>query len=168
LLTEKEKIVSDIFEQLSNTAGYGVTKETYQETRDRLTKKWGMQASWTDVTRAVHVQLSLRFAKEGNFQHLAWLESSMANFLWQNHADFRNSQLQSARYNLMLFKKAGAKSAWVDVSTSGCTACKSLDGKTFDITDALRNIPIPPKDCTCKPDENLARGYCTCLLYANF
>lgn len=169
LLTEKEKVISDIFERLSNTTGWNVTKETYQKTQDELTKKWGAQASWNDVTRAVHINLMRRFAIEGDFQQMAWLEASMANFLWQNHASFRNSQLQSAGYNLMLFKKLGAKSAWVNTSIYGrCVACEKLNHQIFDITDALYDIPIPPKDCTCTFDKNLASGYCVCQLVANF
>lgn len=168
LLTEYESLISDTFQSLTNTVGFDVTLDTYKITQANLSAKFKTQASWSDVTWSIFNQLAFKFAKVGDLEHLSAVYSGMANFLWHSHKDFRKCMSESVRHQLLLFKRYGFKTARVYAySFGGCKACEALTDKTFNVDEALKNIPLPPEGCTCILDKNLEAGYCVCSLAAN-
>lgn len=168
LLTEDESLISDTFESLTSTVGFDITIDTYKTTQAELSTKFKSQASWSDVTWSIYNQLTLKFAKVGDLDHLSAVYSGMASFLWHSHKDFRKCMAESVRHRLLLFKQYGFKTARVYAYSFGdCKACEALTDKTFGVNEALKDIPLPPKDCTCVLDKNLEAGYCGCSLAGN-
>jgi len=67
LLTEDEAFTSNIYERLTTSYGFDVTRTTYETVRTELTQQFGQPASWGDVAWSIHQQLADRFAKAGDF-----------------------------------------------------------------------------------------------------
>ena len=79
-----------------------------------------------------------------------------ARLLHQLGKDFFRMLQESAKCELYDYQARGIDKA--ELLTAGETSyskCQSLNGKIFNVTEALEAMPIPVKDC-----EN---GFCRCL-----
>lgn len=166
LLNHEQMRVSDAFESLSSSYGFGVNRKTYDNVKTKLSEKFGREASWLDVTWSVYQVLAEKFAKKGDFEKLSYVYPRQAQFLSEEGEDFQNSLRESFRYRLMHMASLGAHSVWIQAQ--GCAVCEELKGITYDIKSIELDLPLPPKGCVCQMDKNLKTGYCICDFVAIF
>jgi len=74
----------------------------------------------------------------------------------ENNKNYTISNQEDMRDRLLRYQDSGCSG--VRVSTSGdsrvCPACAKQQGKFYSMKDALKEMPLPCKDCTA--------GYCRC------
>lgn len=80
-----------------------------------------------------------------------------------NH--FKDS-LKNKNTTLLRYKRNGVKNVQI-LSSGGCKACIELHGVVFAIDDALKNMPIPCKECTFQLHNEIPR-WCRCTYVAFF
>jgi len=87
----------------------------------------------------------------------------MAQFLNKRGKDFFHLLQQSKKMELLYYKKMGMDEVEI---IACCPSCKKLEGKSIKIDDALKNMPLPYKNCT-NILYNKKRGFCTCIYSAS-
>lgn len=83
-----------------------------------------------------------------------------------NSEDHFKNKSEEERARLLGYKQSGLKKARI-VSVGGCQACIKLTGKVMVIDDALKEMPIPVKDCTFNLHGKVP-GWCRCRYVAYF
>ena len=97
-----------------------------------------------NILRNLYYELALIANKEGkNFFHL--LQKSM------------EMELKEMKKTGVLEKVKILATGYDDV----CEECSKLNGKIFSIKEALRQMPIPNRNCTTSIDGG-KRGFCRC------
>lgn len=163
LLTEADALISDEFEMLSSTVTFPVTKESYQATQRELTQRFGTEAGWDDVAWSTYQQLAEMFARQPDFGQLAIVYACMASHMHKRHKPFSSYLEEAFRYQIRNMQQMNFRKVRITAYGYDCSACESLNDKTYKITDDLvENPPLPPLECTCLIDKKLAPGYCIC------
>jgi hypothetical protein len=89
--------------------------------------------------------------------------SQLAVYAEEEGRQFINYLIEAARCELLRYKQQGVKK--VEILTSGlgnaCAACAAHAGKTFDINNALRLMPLPCPTCT-RTLSGSRLGFCRC------
>jgi len=70
-----------------------------------------------------------------------------------------NQKIEKSR--LLNYKRSSVLKKVQISSVGGCEACQELDGKVFTIDEALKEMPIPNKECTFQLHGKIPR-YCRC------
>jgi len=74
----------------------------------------------------------------------------------ENNKEYFNSTLDDMKERLLRYKESSCSGVKISTSCDErvCPACAKNQGKFYTIAEALRDMPIPNKDC--------ASGYCRC------
>jgi len=140
----------------------GIPKRAFAQKKKYLSKKWGREAPDSGVIWTFLNELLEKEAKSGNLHRLSTLYYMMAQFLDEEGKDFFPLLVESSKWELMDLKQRGFTKVEVNTvrDTYVCPACQQLAGRVFSIDDAVRQMPIPCKECThvvhSKP------GFCRC------
>lgn len=162
-LTQKDAMAVDWLKRLRD---YGLDEADYFSMNSELAKRFGRQPFSTDVIWGLFSKLILLNSKD--FQFIGSLRYSMALFLYQEGRDFFPELQESARMELMSFRKDSIKKAEIHTcKEASCEACRALDGTVLTVKDALKLMPIPCNDCTHSLGKN-NRGFCRCRYLAHF
>jgi len=144
-----------------NLERYDITNEQFEKEKKELSKRFKKKASDNDVVWSLFNKLILKHIS--NFSKLSSIYYDMALFLNDEGKNSYDMKYQSTKMQLLDFKQQGVKKVrWV--SSAGvrtCEKCKSLNGKIYLIERALKNMPLPLKDC-----KNLENG-CRCCWVAS-
>jgi len=149
---------------LNNLKQYGITEKDFHIHKDKLSKKFGQEASGQDVIWSIFNEL---LTKIKDLHTLKMIYYEMALFLNEEGKDFFTVLQQSAKMELMQFKKEEFTKK-VRILTAGedsCEACQRLENMVFTIEEALEKLPIPCKECTRKLYDK-TRGFCRCCYVA--
>ena len=149
---------------LSNLKQYRITEKDFGIHKDKLSKKFGQEASDRDVIWSIFNEL---LTKIRDLHSLKMIYYEMALFLNEEGKDCFTVLQQSAKMELMKFKQEGfiKKVRILIGGEDSCEACQRLKNKVFTLEEALENMPIPCKECTHKLyDEK--RGFCRCCYVA--
>lgn len=144
----------------------GISTRAFAQKKKYLSKKWGREAYDGDVIWSLLNELLQKEAKSGDLHRLSTLYRKMAWFLDEEGKDFLPLLVESAKWDLMDLEQKGFPKVEIHTlrDTYVCPACQQLAGKVFSIEDALRQMPIPCKECTMvlrsKP------GFCRCSYYS--
>ena len=76
------------------------------------------------------------------------------------------SKFDEERMRLLEYKRSGLEKVRV-VSVGGCLECIDIMGKVLTIDDALKEMPLPVKECTFKLHGKIP-GWCRCRYVAYF
>lgn len=69
-----------------------------------------------------------------------------------------------ARSTLRRYQKSGTKRVRISLAGDSCSACREQSGKVYLIEDALKDMPIPCKNCTFDlHGEHASIGWCRCV-----
>lgn len=132
-------------------------KEYEKEARIEADKQWA------ELNKDV-VELS----KSRDWDAVSYKYFQMALQLQEEGKDFFHVLQESTRFKLRYFKKDGITR--VSISDSGeasCPACRNQRGKIYSIEDALKEMPIPCKDCTFDLHGiHASVGWCRCVYVA--
>jgi len=147
-------------EWLDSLEQYGVTKRDFELHKRRLSEESGREPSDEDVIGSLLGNLA---AKTRDLQKRKMIYYEIALFLDQQGKDPFEALQQSARMDLMKFKKDGFVRR-VSILTAGqdsCEVCRRLQGRVLTIEEALEKMPIPCRECAHRMhDED--RGFCRC------
>jgi hypothetical protein len=72
-----------------------------------------------------------------------------------------NDKRKEEKSRLLNYKRSSVFEKVKISSHGGCEACQELHGKIFTIDEALKEMPIPNKECTFIFDGKIPR-YCMC------
>jgi hypothetical protein len=139
----------------------GIDRKEFEEQRVLLSKKFGSTASDQDTLWSIFNKSVL--SKPNDFSYLKGLYYEMALFKNEIGKNPFNCLKQSARFDLLGYKKTPdgvIKGVEILTSSDSCEACSPLKGKFYTINEALKEMPIPNKNCVfC--DHGL-RNFCRC------
>jgi hypothetical protein len=139
LVTEEDAKIGDWLERVSH---FRITKKTFLEHRESLSKQFKQEASINDTAWRI-LNLLIRENKSHFDIKLIYLE--MAHIVSLEGKNPKPYLAEAAKQELLELKAEGAKK--VKISTlndySTCKACSKLEGKVYTIDQALFSLPIP-------------------------
>lgn len=130
----------------------------------RLKKQFGKDPSEKDVLWGLANHLLQEKMKLGDFGALRQLYFEMALYLHEAGKTCFVLQQQSQKMMLMSYStsyKDMCKKVEISANVC-CDTCRKQDGKIFPIDEAVKKMPIPPKDCTNKINKEAPDGWCVC------
>ncbi len=142
--------------------GYGLTEKKYLKAKEDLTQRFGFTPSEGDIIWGLSNQLILEAM--GDWNRLTMIYLGQALFLHQSGRDCFKLLQERAKCELREQQKSDVVEK-VEVSTAGnisCPDCQKLAGKIFTIEEALKEMPIPVKDCSHKINPEAPNGWCRC------
>ena len=114
---------------------------------------------WADLNRRV-----AEHSKSRDWDSLSYVYFQMALQLREEGKDFFSILQESARFSLRRFQEDGIKR--VKISDSGdasCPACRKKADKVCSVDVALKEMPLPCKDCTFDLHNiGSQMGWCRC------
>ena len=164
LLTERDAIVVDHFEQLKGIGTFGVDRDDFFQEREKLTQRFGRQPASGDVLWSLYNRLAHDLAASGD-PPPSFLHFLMAHYLYEDGRGFIHLLEQSRKMELRAYKRDGIvdKVFIITAGDASCEACRKLEGKVFRVDEALGQMPIPCKDCTFDFAGTGQPGLCRCL-----
>lgn len=85
-----------------------------------------------------------------------------ARELYEDNEEFFPTLQESTRYQLLNHQRNGFDRVKILAAESpSCKVCKKIDDNVLTIAAALKDMPIPRKDCKHAPNEN-GEGWCRC------
>lgn len=134
-----------------------------EKTKVDLAKKFGQAASLGDVAWSVANKMSMDAMKKGDLGLLQSFQFQMALYLHYCGKD--GNSLRESYFDIQLknFKKSDVvNKVTVLATTDSCEQCKLLNGKVFNIDEAIKQKILPCKSCTYKLDSKAKFGWCRC------
>ena len=120
-------------------------------------------AEWQNLSR-----LARDAMEGGDWGALQGVYQQQARILFAEGRPHRHVASEAYRAALMKIHEAGIKR--VEVLTSKdervCEHCQSMDGKVYDIKDALNTMPLPGANCSDGSQKNPHGGRCRCVYLA--
>lgn len=167
LVTEKQ--AKDIDEQWHEIAQVNsqirfvkqmVGEEEFFSHQEKLRKRFGQEPNDSDVAWSV---LNGMILKTRDLQQLKMIYYSMALLLNAEGKDCKQVSQESRKMELMSYKQSSViEKIQIMASNNSCNACKKQNKKMFTIEQALKEVPIPCKDCTYILFDNM-KPFCRCL-----
>lgn len=90
-----------------------------------------------------------------------WIWRQVARFKSEIGFDPTPELERENRRQLEQHREYGATKVSITTVGNGCRSCQQLDGRTFAVDEALREMPLPNPDCTHAPEEG-AEPVCRC------
>jgi hypothetical protein len=140
LLTESQKIVEEWLDRLG---AFGITRQAFDQHRERLAKQFGFRPSVNDTVWRV---LNSLVAGTTDHSQAKLIYCEMARLVRGEGKDPKPYLAEAAKQELLDLKESGVISQ-VRVNTVNdrfvCSKCRALAEKTFTIDQALHDMPIP-------------------------
>jgi len=154
-LTKEDAVTVDAVREL---AGFGIDKNHYIKKKAILAKKFGREPNSHDVIWSLY---NSRIPKVQDYNEASMIYYSMA--LYHNKLDkpYFSVLQASHRAELKAMNRRIIKAVRIKNSGDSCEACQKLDGKIFSISQALKEMPIPCKQCTYSLQGGKL-GFCRC------
>jgi hypothetical protein len=151
LVTEER---ANIIDELKR---FNFTDNQYKESKKILERKFGHKPNYYDVIW--HICNKEIIKNRNNYNELRFLYYNMALFLNNRNKDCFQILQQAKKMDLLYFKSINNEE--VVINGGICPSCQKLNGKIFKIDDALKQMPIPNKNCTnIRHDKK--RSFCLC------
>jgi len=158
MVTENEAEKIDFIKYLEM---YGISEKYYNQTEKKLTKKFGSKPPVRDIKWSICNQLISQNPR--NFEAQKMIYYDMALMLDNEGKNSFHLLEQARRAELLEYQSSGLIKK-VKILTAGkdnaCSECLKLDGKVFTIEKALKEMPLPNKNCTNK--LNSKNSFCRC------
>ena len=152
LFTEEQANIIDSLKM------FGFSRDQYFEAEKQVMKKFGHQPKYRDVIWYICNQEILIHRDDWNY--LSQLYYNMALFLNKHEKECFHILQQSRKAQLLYLKEMGIEEVEIH-AIDRCPSCLKLDGKILKIDEALKQMPIPNKDCTNIRDDK-KRSFCIC------
>jgi ssDNA-binding Zn-finger/Zn-ribbon topoisomerase 1 len=146
---------------LGHLKAYGITKEDFDSEKEKLSKKYGMQASSRDTFWKIFNKLIRVHAND--LQTLKQIYYDKALFLNELGKDSFYALEICSKFELLHLKGTGIiKKVKILNAVNPCPLCQKLNNKILDIDEALEIMLLPQKECTFKLYD-INRGFCRCI-----
>ncbi|MDD5749462.1 MAG: hypothetical protein PHO91_01585 [Patescibacteria group bacterium] len=91
----------------------------------------------------------LKNMQSGNTRNIRALYYQMERILESEGKKSNKTTQKRLYYDLLEYKKSGCSIVIITCTDDCCDACKKLDGKEYNIDEAIQKQPLPPENCTC-------------------
>lgn len=147
----------------SLSRSYNISSPAFSKKRTELSKKFGSEPNQPDVIWGVFkdVAVNLMNTIPIDYEVLSVLYFSQAMFLYENNKPFFETLQESNKMCLMRFQQHGIRKVQILGGGESCKGCGNNNGKTLTINQALKEMPIPWKDCTHELEKGKPR-WCRC------
>lgn len=145
---------------LRSLASYGIGEQDFVAEKARLGKQFGKEPPDADIIWGLFNSLVERQPSTSPYYE-------MALFLEEEKRDFIPILQQSRKLDLLPWKEAGMEKVKIHAADQACPSCKSLQGQVFTIDAALKEMPIPNRECTTHW-HHPTQGFCRCVYLASF
>jgi len=154
-LTKEDAVAVDAMREL---AGFGIDKNHYSRKKANLSKKFGQEPNSQDVIWGLYNNL---ISKVQDYNEASMIYYSMALFLNKLGKPYFSVLKQSRKAELKGINKRIIKAVRIQNSGDSCEACKTIDAKIFTVEQALKEMPLPCKECTYSLQGGKP-GFCRC------
>jgi len=148
LYTEEEKNIKDFLDRYT-LQELGINRDDFNKTRQKLSEEFGAVASVNDTAWRLLNSINMN---DKSYRDRRFIYTEMQQILISEGKNAKHIKFEIERMGLLEYKQEGVKR--VEIKTCNddhvCDQCKKLNGKVFDIDDALREMPIPTM---CENDE---------------
>lgn len=127
----------------------------------KKSSRFGHNPKERDVLWRLANDIVAQKTKSGDFSNLSQVYFVMALFLHEIGEPHFQLLRASHRIGLEYFKGQNIKNVSI-MSLSCCPACQKLDGKKMEVNKALKEMPLPSKNCTHKINAKAPDGWCVC------
>jgi len=143
----------------SNLTMFGITREQIETEKEKLSKNFKKEAPCNDVIWSLLNNILAKYINSdlGKCQMIYF---EMALLLDEEGKDPYGMLYQSTKMRLLMLKHPNTKKVKI-LSPKGCEECAKLDGKIYPIDKALKEMPIPVKNCK-HHNNNEGHGWCRC------
>ncbi|TFG92556.1 MAG: hypothetical protein E4H15_03440 [Syntrophobacterales bacterium] len=156
---ERDKIQEEYYRKAKadELAEIGITEEMIQQREQELISKTGVKQNRYAVVMSLFNEtiLKLKSLDEMEEQYI-----KLAGILNRAGEEMFHILKSAQKTRLAIFRKEGYKNVRI-VTHEECEACSKLEGKVLSITEALRRMPLPIKECAAHP-WNEDHSFCTC------
>jgi hypothetical protein len=163
---QRRKASAVEFKKGLEDSNLGLTEEKYLKAKEDLTQRFGSTPSEGDIIWGLSNQLLGEAMKEGDWHRIKMIYFEQALFLHQSGKDCFRLLQESKKCELREYQQRGKDVVKkVEVLTAidkSCPDCQKLVGKIFTIEEALKEMPIPAKDCSYKINPEAPTGWCRC------
>lgn len=164
LLSENKESSIFIRKIFDSIKGYAFSEDDFNNKKNFIILKTGKVPKDTEVLRSLIMELQTKGIVVHN--QLALILNWEGKDTYQFLFNVRRSELTNLKQSRIVQKVkiiSGAKPGEIE----SCPECREIMGKVFTIDEALKQMPLPYKNCTCKIyDKN--KGLCRCIYTAAF
>jgi len=141
------------------------SEKKYLAVKDSLSKKFGFPPKEDDVLWGLSNYLLQEYIKKDDWQEIKMIYFNQALFLHEQGKDCFYILKEVARCELIILEKLDyfKRVEILTCNDQSCPECQKLSGKVFTIEQALKEMPIPVKECTCKLNPKALGGWCRCM-----
>ena len=144
-------------------ADLGITESEFEDTKQELAKKWGINPAFNDVVWRIFNNQVIKYGRNPSLHNLKMLYWTWSLFACEINSDPTNLLREAHKFELLGYKKTGFVKNVELMANQGCDACMKLNGKIFALDDLLKdNQVLPNKNCTHKLNEADKFAWCRC------
>ncbi len=158
---ESSMFIRKIFESIK---GWTLDENDFNNRKNFMILKTGKVPKDTEVLYSLILELQSKGIVVYN--QLALILNWEGKDTYQFLFNARRTELTNLKQSKIVQKVkiiSGAKQGEID----SCPECKAIHGKIFTIEEALKQMPLPNKNCTCRIYDK-TRGLCRCVYTAAF
>jgi len=146
LITKEEAEIHDVLIRLEQ---FGISKQQFTKHNQELTKQSDKQASVNDTVWRI---LNVLAGEKQSYFEKKQIYFEMARFSRMEGRDTKPYIVEVARMELLDIMESGLEKVQLNNVNDDqvCEACRAVQGKTFTISEALSDMPIPN---LCQNDE---------------
>jgi hypothetical protein len=150
LITKEEADIQNVLKRLEQ---FGISKQQFTKHKQDLTVQSDKQAS---VNETVWRILNVLVVEKQSYFEKKQIYFEMARFSRMEGRDTKPYIVEVARMELLDIMESGLEKVQMNNVNDDqvCEACRSVQGKTFTISEALSDMPIPNlcqnNECRCR------------------
>lgn len=143
---------------------YDVSSPVFSKKTTELSTKFGSDPNQPDVIWGIFNDLAIKKMgkKPVNYGELSGLYFDEALFLYETDKPFFKALQESNRMMLISFQQQGIHKVEIPACDDSCEHCRKHGGRILTVNQALRDMPIPRKDCTHELEKGKP-GWCRCV-----
>ena len=149
---------------LNELKDFRISKKDYIQLDNTLSKRFGKKGKERDIIWALMNQALINNINDYIKQyHIYYL---MGKFIRDEGKNDSNQYFELSTKSLLLkYKSEGIRKVrfLASLGERTCNSCLKLNGKMFDIEEALKNIPAPSKECKNKDHHGYINCRCTII-----
>ena len=153
--TDKDKLA------LSTMGSAQFNAKDYTNMKEQLKKSSGHEPFPRDVVWGIFNRKIIESKSHKERSHIYW---KMARFVYEEEKNPYRLMQQSKNSDLLSYKNTGLNiKVIISAYTQGCCKeCLKQENKIYTIEEAIKNMPIPCKECSNQPNEK-GFGWCRCM-----
>lgn len=163
-LEKKKRDIAQRNEFKSLLDSFGLSEKEFTQAKTALENELHQPTSTYDVIWKLANAKLLSLMKRSEYQELSMMYWRMAYYAYEEDKSFIHLQQEANKCKLLEYRRRKIISK-VTILTAGkgnaCEQCIKLEGKVYTIEKALKEMPIPHKNCTFGPNNNKV-GWCRC------